>query len=45
MVNLCKANGLSIKHEKTLVEIIEKYLKHRDSLPILAEDDPKIKAE
>jgi predicted ribosome quality control (RQC) complex YloA/Tae2 family protein len=40
IVSLFKANGLNTKDELELMKFIEKYLKFRDHLPTLVEDDP-----
>lgn len=38
--SLCAADNLYIQDEKLVVDLIEGYLKHRESLPILDEDNP-----
>lgn len=38
--SLCAADNLYIQDEKIVVDLIEGYLKHRDTLPILDEDNP-----
>ena len=40
MKSICSSNKLTIKDEKALVGLFEKYLAHRDSLPLLKEEDP-----
>lgn len=39
--NVCDSNGLNITDEMMLISLFEKYLDHRESLPILPEEDPK----
>lgn len=38
--SLCDSNKLNIHNEKALLELFEKYLKYRESLPLLPEDIP-----
>lgn len=38
--SLCSADNLYIMDEQIVVDLIVKYLKHRDDLPILDEDNP-----
>jgi BTB And C-terminal Kelch len=38
--SLCAADNLYIQDEKIVVDLIEGYLKHRETLPILDEDNP-----
>jgi len=38
--NICGSNKLCISDEMDLVGLFEKYLKHRDTLPVLPEEDP-----
>lgn len=40
MQSLCSSNKLNISNEKSLVSLFEKYLAHRESLPLLKEEDP-----
>ena len=40
MCSLCDANDLCVKSERSLLDLFEKYLKHRDTLPLLPEEDP-----
>ena len=37
---MCSADNLSIQSENVVVNLIEDYLKHRESLPLLKEEDP-----
>lgn len=37
---LCQADSLYIEHEKAVVSLIERYLKHREGLPLLDEENP-----
>jgi hypothetical protein len=38
--SLCDSNKLNINNEKVLLELFEKYLKFRESLPLLPEEIP-----
>lgn len=38
-MSLCKSDALNIHSENTLIEFIQKYLKHRDGLPKLPEEE------
>lgn len=38
--SLCKADNLQIKEEKVVVDLIEAYLKRREDLPLLDEENP-----
>jgi len=40
MKSICQSNKLCISDEKQLVGLFEKYLAHRESLPLLKEEDP-----
>ncbi len=42
---LCSADNLYIFDEKVVVDLIDQYLKHRDDLPPLKEEDPKQSTE
>lgn len=42
MKSIAESNSLNIKDEYVLVDLFEKYLKHRDNLPQLAEDKRNI---
>ena len=37
---MCSSNSLCISDEHQLVKLFEKFLQHRESLPLLEEDDP-----
>ena len=37
---LCSADNLYIEQEKIVVDLIERYLKHREGLPLLDEENP-----
>ena len=37
---ICSSNSLNITDEMLLVKLFEKYLAHRDELPLLKEEDP-----
>lgn len=37
---ICQADNLYIQDENVVVELIQEYLKHREGLPILDEDNP-----
>ena len=39
--SLCDSNKLNIRDEKVLLNLFEKYLKLRESLPLLPEEIPK----
>lgn len=39
--SLCSADNLYIENENIVVSLIEDYLKHREGLPLLAEELPK----
>jgi len=41
-MSLCKSDALNIHSENTLIEFIQKYLKHRDELPKLPEEEVKL---
>jgi hypothetical protein len=41
-MSLCKSDALNIHNEYTLIEFIQKYLKHRDELPKLPEEEVKL---
>ena len=38
--SLCSSNQLCISDEKELVTLFERYLEHREGLPLLPEEDP-----
>jgi len=38
--SLCAADNLYIEEEKIVVDLIEGYLKHRENLPLLDEENP-----
>ena len=38
--NLCSADNLYIETEMIVVTLIEEYIKHRDTLPLLDEEKP-----
>jgi len=38
--SLCVADNLYIEEEKIVVDLIEGYIKHRDPLPLLDEENP-----
>ncbi len=38
-MSLCKSDALNIHSENTLIEFIQKYLKHRDGLQKLPEEE------
>ena len=38
--SLCGSNKLCVKNERSLLTLFEQYLKHRDNLPLLPEEDP-----
>jgi len=40
--SICQSNKLQIKDENTLVGLFEKFLAHRESLPLLKEEDPSL---
>ena len=42
MKSICQSNSLTISNESELVTLFEKYLNHRESLPILKEEDPSL---
>lgn len=42
MRSICCSNKLNIADEKDLVGLFEKYLAHRDNLPLLKEEDPSL---
>ena len=37
---ICQADNLYIQDEKVVVDLIQEYLKHREGLPILDEENP-----
>lgn len=39
--SLCTADNLFIENENIVVSLIEDYIKHREGLPLLAEEVPK----
>ncbi len=41
-MSLCKSDALNIHSENTLIEFIQKYLKHRDGLPKLPEEEVQL---
>jgi len=41
-MSLCKSDALNIHSENTLIEFIQKYLKHRDELPKLPEEEVQL---
>lgn len=41
-MSLCKSDALNIHSENTLIEFIQKYLKHRDGLPKLPEEEVRL---
>ena len=40
--NIFSSDDLAISNEHDLVELLEKYLAHRDKLPLLKEEDPSL---
>jgi hypothetical protein len=40
--NIFSSDDLAVSNEHDLVDLIEKYLAHRDKLPILPEEDPSL---
>ena len=38
--NICDSNALSVSDEMSLVKLFDKYLTHRNGLPLLKEEDP-----
>lgn len=42
MRNICESNSLNITNEMLLVQLFEKYLNHREKLPLLPEEDPAL---
>ena len=41
-MSLCRSDALNIHNENTLIQFIEKYLKHRDNLPKLQEEEVQL---
>lgn len=39
--SLLQNDGLRVSNEKFVVDLVESYLKHREALPLLPEEDPK----
>lgn len=40
--NIFASDDLAVSNEHDLVELISKYLNHRDKLPLLPEEDPSL---
>jgi hypothetical protein len=38
--SICESDGLYITDERSLVTLFDKFLNHRNSLPLLKEEDP-----
>jgi hypothetical protein len=39
-MRLCKSDNLNVTNESYIAQLVESYLKHRETLPLLKEEDP-----